>query len=114
MLLAQNTFECSNSIQPDFAEAHCNLGVVQKELGNDDDAVVSFKKAITIKPNYLEAHYNLGVVLYEKGHLNEAISSFVKALQILPNFEPAYRSIGHALEGVQFTKPQPDIQKILL
>ncbi|MDC3128153.1 tetratricopeptide repeat protein [Paracoccaceae bacterium] len=101
-------------VRPDFVQAYNNFGVICHELGELDEAINAYLTAIKHNKNFGEAHYNLGVVFYDKGQLNEAISSFVKALQILPNFKPAYRSIGHALEGIEFNKPQPAIQKILL
>lgn len=111
---AKETLKKALVLRPDYVQAYNNFGVICYELGDLDEAIDAYLAAIKHHKNFGEAHFNLGVVLYEKGHLNEAISSFVKALQILPNFEPAYRSIGHALEGIQFNKPQPDIQKILL
>ena len=43
--------------------AHNNLGHNIKELGQVDDAVKSYKKALTLKPDYAEAHNNLDIVL---------------------------------------------------
>ena len=40
-------------------------GICYKTIGKLDEAVKSFKKALTIKPNYAEVHYNLGVTFQE-------------------------------------------------
>ena len=47
------------AIQPDFAEAHSNLGNALQELGRLEEAVASYRKALAIKPDYAEAHHNL-------------------------------------------------------
>ena len=39
-------------LEPDFAEAHNNLGVTLKELRRLDEAEASLKNAILFKPNY--------------------------------------------------------------
>jgi Flp pilus assembly protein TadD len=45
--------------------AHNNLGVVLKDLGQLDDAVKSYEKALTLNPDYTEARNNLDIVLKE-------------------------------------------------
>ena len=61
-------------IQPNYAKAHNNLGVVLQELGEQQKAISSYKKTIQIQSNYADAHYNLGVVLQELGEQQKAIS----------------------------------------
>ena len=55
-----------------YADAHNNLGVIFKELGENQKAKECYEKAIEIDPNYAYAHYNLGVVFKELGENQKA------------------------------------------
>jgi len=45
----------------EFAEAHCNLGIILHDLGRLDEAEASYHMAKEINPDYALAHSNLGV-----------------------------------------------------
>jgi tetratricopeptide (TPR) repeat protein len=92
--LAKSLLHKAIQIQPNYAKAHNNLGVVLKKLGEHQKAISSFEKTIQIQPNYAMAHNNLGIVLQELGEHQKAISSFEKAIQIQPNFAKVYHNLG--------------------
>jgi len=50
-------------IQPDYAEAHNNLGLALGCLGNLEEAVRHFREALRIKPGLSEARRNLEIGL---------------------------------------------------
>jgi hypothetical protein len=64
------------SINPDFAEAHCNLGVLFKELGKLDEAMTCFSKALEMRPDYSEANYNLGLAFLLKGDFKKGWENY--------------------------------------
>ena len=64
---------------PYFAEAHNYLGNALKELGQLEDAVASYNKAIIGAPDYAEAHMNLGDAFKKLGDYDEAIKSYILA-----------------------------------
>jgi len=64
------------SLQPDYAEAHSNLGEALRDHGDIDAAIASYKTALGIRPDLPQAHYSLGVLLYDLGRLDEAIPHF--------------------------------------
>jgi len=64
------------ALEPDFAEAHTNLGTAQSALGLFADAEASHRKAIEIKADMAEAHYNLGLVLLLMGNMKEGWTEF--------------------------------------
>jgi tetratricopeptide (TPR) repeat protein len=84
------------SIQPDFAEAHNNLGDVQLELGGLEDAAASFRRAIQIRPELAEAHQNLGKTLLRLGHYDDALVSCQRAVRLAPESAEALNSLGNA------------------
>ena len=65
---AQSYYHKVLKIDPNFVSAHNNLGVIFKELGENQKAKSYFKKAISIDPNFALAHNNLGNIFKE---LNE-------------------------------------------
>ena len=50
-------------MQPDYAEAHVNLGIALEELGILEEAEANFRQALDLKPDLAVAHDNLGVTL---------------------------------------------------
>ena len=83
------------------AEAHFNLGMVQKNIGLLDDSVVSYRRALKIKPAYAEAHNNLGATLFELGLVREAIASYRNAVANNPQHAQAHNNLGAALFEVE-------------
>jgi tetratricopeptide (TPR) repeat protein len=84
-------------INPDFADAHINLGVILARQGKKADAIYHYSEALRIDPNLDKAHFNLGNALLAESRIDEAIISFSKALRINPLFAEAYNSMGMAL-----------------
>ena len=82
-------------IRPELAEAHCNLGVVYKSLGDSKNAVECYENALKINPDYLDAHMNFGLSLMESGDLIRAENCFKKVIQINANDSTARVNIGN-------------------
>ena len=60
-------FQKALEINPNYAEAHNNLGNALLQKGQVDEAMAQYQKALEINPNYAEAHNNLGDALFKKG-----------------------------------------------
>ncbi len=86
-------------MNPDYAEAHDNLGAALSKKGRLDDAIAEYHRALELKPDYAEAHANLGVALYRKGRLDDAIDEFREALELNPDYANAHNSLGSVLEA---------------
>jgi len=93
-------FQKTAQLMPGDAEAHFNLGVVQKSLGLPVDAMASYRRAIKINPNYVEAHSNLGNVLKDLGKLDEAVACYRKAITLKPDSANAHNNLGAALKDL--------------
>ena len=74
------------------------LGAANKRLGNLEEAVEAYKKALSIKPDFAEAYYNMGIALTDQGKLERAIEAYQKALSIKPDYADAYNNMGNALK----------------
>ena len=87
-------------LNPDFAEAHCNLGATFADLGQLDAAVQCYRRALAINPDFAEAHGNLGSALRGLGQLQEAAASYALALAAKPDFADAYYNLAITLKDL--------------
>ena len=81
-------------LNPNFADAYCNMGVALNQKGNVDEAIELYNKAISIMPDYADAYYNLGNALKDQGKFDEAIEAYKSALLIKPDYAEAYCNSG--------------------
>ncbi len=77
-----------------------NYGAILQDLGNLQDAELSYCKAIELKPNYAEAYSNLGNVLRDLGKLQDAELSTRKAIELKPNYAEAHSNLGNILKDL--------------
>jgi len=81
--------------------AYNNLGVIQFENGNVEDAIGKYQQSLGLHPDYPEAHYNLGSALLQKGDADEAIRHCEEALKIQPDEPDAHIVLGNAFMAKQ-------------
>jgi tetratricopeptide (TPR) repeat protein len=67
-------------INPDYAEAHNNLGAIYEQQGRLDDAAKEFRQAIEDRPDYPAARFHLGRILVNGRRYDEATRQFLRAL----------------------------------
>jgi len=65
-------------INPADPDGHYNLGVCLVNLGNGEEALAQFQKAVELKPDYAEAYFQLGSLYISQNKTQEAISSLEK------------------------------------
>jgi uncharacterized protein (TIGR02466 family) len=76
---AQAELERAVAIEPDYADAHNNLGEVHWDQGRAEAAQASWARALAIAPDHAEASYNLATLFYDAGRLEEAIPYFERS-----------------------------------
>jgi tetratricopeptide (TPR) repeat protein len=91
---------------PEDATAHNNLGNALARAGQFDQAIASYRRALTLRPQFVEAHNNLaqahdglGDALLAMGRVAEAVASFRRAVEIDPEFFEALGNLGNALRS---------------
>ena len=84
-------------IDPDYAEAHNNLGSVLLQTGRATEAIHEYEQALRIDPAYAKAHNNLGNALLQTGRAPEAIDHYKEALRIAPTSAGAHNNLAAAL-----------------
>jgi Flp pilus assembly protein TadD len=83
-------------MQPEFAEAHNNLGIALAAQGRVKDAAKHFFTALQIQPHSASAHNNMGLALAHQGQLAKAVHHFSEAVRL----EPGYTDARHNLAVV--------------
>ena len=85
-------------------DAEVAMGQAFGQLGQRDEAMACYRRAIAIDPDHGPANYFLATVMLESGHPAEAIDGYRRALQANPRFAEAHASLGNAFQAVG----QPD------
>ena len=104
---AQNYYNKVLELDPNYVNAHNNLGAIFQKLGDPQKAKEYFEKVIKINPNYVSAHNNLGNIFQKLGDLQKAKDCFERAIEINPNYVDAHNNLGvisKELEEVQKAK----------
>jgi protein O-GlcNAc transferase len=73
----------------EFAPLWAAKGSVQQGLGDRDQALACYDRAIELKSDYVEALINSGALLREKQQHAAALDRFQRVLAINPNYESA-------------------------
>lgn len=63
-------------ILPDFFEAYYLLGDVYMELGQSDQAIETYDRAIQLRPDDTSAHLKLGLAYIAKNNWNAALGQY--------------------------------------
>jgi Tfp pilus assembly protein PilF len=101
-------------VEPGNALLHLELGHVQKELGDDKAALVSFEKAARLRPTLLEALDNYGVLLLKQGMANEAANVLSQSAKLDPRSPRAMLHLGNALRASkQYAAAEASYKKAL-
>ncbi len=90
-------FKSAASFNPEYVDAHYNLGIALDQKNEYEAAIASLKKAIELKPDYANAYFNLGLVLSHQDKPKEAVSYFQQALNISPQDFEYHLALGNAL-----------------
>ncbi|MEG4802206.1 tetratricopeptide repeat protein [Microcoleus sp. ARI1-B5] len=87
-------YERAIAIDPNYAAAHSNLGVVKQQSGRLTEAIAHYRKALEIDRNLAETASNLGSALAEAGENEGAIAEYERALSLNPNCAEALVNLG--------------------
>ena len=82
------------AIDPNYAAAYSNLGVVKQHVGRLTEAIAHYQQALEIDGNLAETASNLGSALAEAGETAGAIAQYQRALSLNPNCAEAMINLG--------------------
>lgn len=79
---ARELLEQALSLNPDFADAHHNMGITLASLGENDAALSHYNKAVQLTPRVTQLHCNRGLLLLQTGQTAAAKEAFESALSL--------------------------------
>lgn len=82
--------------KPKDSESWVKLGIAQADLGNVDDALISFEKAVKISPENPDAWVRKGFAKALMGDYKNAMECYEKTLELNPNSMLAKRGRNYA------------------
>ena len=89
---------------PEFADAHCNLGSVCFNRGEREEAREAFARAVELVPGHVEANLNLGTMLEELGQDESALARYRAALESDPLYPDVHVSLGLLYEKLSLPR----------
>lgn len=98
---AESIYHFIVDIDPNFANAYSNLGVLAEKRNDFLQAESYYRKAMELDPNNAEVYYNLGVLYWKQNRWQEVVSMFQKTLQLNPNHPSAGRYLYMAIQKVR-------------
>jgi Flp pilus assembly protein TadD len=75
---------------PEFADAHYNLGLLFSRQSRQSDAIQCLLRVVELKPADSVAHNDLGALYYAQGKILLAKGHFIKALEANPQYKNAF------------------------
>ncbi|MBD2504574.1 tetratricopeptide repeat protein [Anabaena azotica] len=118
-------FEKALTLNPNFAEVHNAIGLVQFGIEKYEGAIEMFEAAIVLNPNFAEAYNNRGLARLKICHksefpkivedYNQAITSLSFANALNPNLLEAYQTRADIYKNYigDFDAAMQDYQKII-
>lgn len=79
---------------PDFAEAHSNLGLLLEQEGLTSEAEQHYRRSLALNPHYGQTYMNLGVLLFNQKRFEEAEAALKRALELTPDSASAWLNYG--------------------
>src|SRR6266404_2053493 len=93
-------YEKAIEIDPKYADAYLDLGMVFESKGDIDTAIIKFGKAIENDRSLIRAYLHRGDAYYRKKEYESAISNFSQLLTLDPTNSYAYLNRGKARIGL--------------
>jgi len=109
---ACQAYRAALELEPEFADAHVNLGRLLHEVGDVYAALVHYKAALSLRPGDATAAFNVGVALEDLGATVDAITAYRRALECDPRNPDAHYNLARLLE--QNGKPDLAVRHLLL
>jgi tetratricopeptide (TPR) repeat protein len=97
---------------PEFADAHVNLGRLLHEANEVHAALLHYRSALKVRPQDATAAFNVGVALEDLNLGAEAIEAYENAIVCDPSSADAHYNVARLLE--QAGKPEIAIRHLLI
>ncbi|WP_223923236.1 tetratricopeptide repeat protein [Geobacter sp. AOG2] len=98
---ALDQFAIVRQLEPRFADAYTNMGIIYAKMGQPTEAIKYFTTALSLKPESKDVHYNIAVALQAQGKAEEAIAHYNEVLRLDPENVGAHYNLGIVLMGLE-------------
>ena len=93
---AENEYREAIRLDPEYAFAYNNLGLIYLRRYQNRDAEQMIRKTIELKPDYASGHYNLGLIYAVDSNYASATHSYEEALRLDPGMKEARQKLKSA------------------
>lgn len=83
------------------AHYYSNLGELERNAGNLDEAEEAFRKANELDPKYPQAYNNYGILCFDRGDFEEAVKKYEQCIELLPDYPEVHNNLGNALRALK-------------
>lgn len=97
---AEASIKSAIRLDGDYAEAHEYYGRLCMELGQEERAAESFRKAVTLAPGLSTALVGLASIQTKNNHTRSALQLLERAVAVNANSVDIYRALGNALSRI--------------
>jgi len=101
---AAEAYRAAIDADPEFADAHCNLGSVYFNQDRRDLARGCFERAVEIAPGHVEANLNLGTLREDEDANEAALRHYRTALEADPLFPDVHVSLALIYEKLELPR----------
>jgi Flp pilus assembly protein TadD len=84
-------------LQPENSRAFQRLGTAYHEIGNDEQALANYRRALALGAD-ARAYANIGSLELSRGRMTEAAAAFAEAARLEPRNPIAQRNLGDVYE----------------
>lgn len=82
---ALKTTKQALELSPTDAKLVFNLALIQEAMGNNEDALINFKKSVAMKDNYATARNHLAEIYLKENQPEQALLQYQKVLSYFPD-----------------------------
>ncbi len=98
-------YEKAIELDPEYADAYCNLGAVRYNQGQRASARRAFEACLSRAPDHVEANFNLANVLEEAGEDEQALALYRRALATDPLYPDLHINLALLYEKLERMRP---------
>jgi protein O-GlcNAc transferase len=91
---AEHILKTIVKVRPGNFDVCLYLGNILQDMGQREEAILYYRKAIGLRPEFAGTYYNIAAIMQEEGRLDEAIAHYRKVLDLDPDYAGTYNSIG--------------------
>jgi tetratricopeptide (TPR) repeat protein len=93
-----DAFRAAIAAQPDFADAHFNLGNIYSFHARPKEAAAAYAAYLALNPQDAAAHFQLAAALIALGDWQRALAALQATLRLAPDNRDGWTNLGYALK----------------